>query len=107
MKGRQSEWALVKRHRSEKIFGVQICGGHADTMTKCAQLLTETTDVDFIDINMGCPIDLVCNKGAGCMLMTKTKRVEEIVNGMNSVMGDVPLTIKIRTGKGFLLRKLL
>lgn len=68
-------------------------------MTKCAQLLSETIDVDFIDINMGCPIDLVCQKGAGCMLMSRTKRLEDIVNGMNSVMDDVPLTIKIRTGE--------
>ena len=28
-------------------------------MIKCAQLLDEQTDIDFIDINMGCPIDLI------------------------------------------------
>lgn len=40
----------------------QVCGGYADSMARCAQLLEEHTSVDFIDINMGCPIDLVCGK---------------------------------------------
>ena len=31
-------------------------------MARCAQLLEEYTSVDFVDINMGCPIDMVCNK---------------------------------------------
>jgi tRNA-dihydrouridine synthase 3 len=28
-------------------------------MTRCAQMLEETTHIDFIDINLGCPIELV------------------------------------------------
>lgn len=31
-------------------------------MVRCAWLLEENVDVDFVDINMGCPIDLICNK---------------------------------------------
>jgi len=57
--GQQSEWALLKRHPSEDIFGVQICGGHPDSVARCVQLLDDNIDADFIDINMGCPIDLV------------------------------------------------
>lgn len=100
LQGRASEWALVKRHESEKIFGVQVCGNFPDVMTKCAQLLTEQIKVDFIDINMGCPIDLVCDKGAGCSLMTRQNRMEPIVRCMREVMpDDVALTVKMRTGK--------
>jgi tRNA-dihydrouridine synthase 3 len=28
-------------------------------MTRCAQLLEETTHIDFIDVNLGCPIELI------------------------------------------------
>lgn len=31
-------------------------------MTRCAELLNRTIDVDFVDINVGCPIDLVYKK---------------------------------------------
>ncbi|KAM7302512.1 tRNA-dihydrouridine(47) synthase [NAD(P)(+)]-like [Ixodes scapularis] len=97
LQGQQSEWALLKRHASEDLFGVQVCGAHADQMTRCAQLLTEKCSVDFVDINMGCPIDFVYKKGAGSGLMGRAKKLSEIVFGMSSVM-DVPLTLKMRAG---------
>ncbi|XP_075867334.1 tRNA-dihydrouridine(47) synthase [NAD(P)(+)]-like isoform X1 [Nelusetta ayraudi] len=97
LQGQQSEWALLKRHESEDIFGVQVEGCFPDTMTRCAELINNYTEVDFVDINSGCPIDLVFKKGGGCGLMTRTRKFEEIINGMNYVL-DVPLTVKIRTG---------
>lgn len=97
LQGQQSEWALLKRHESEDLFGVQICGAHADQMSRCAQLLRDVIDIDFIDINVGCPIDLVHRRGAGCGLMDRLRKFEEIVYGMRSLM-DIPLTAKIRTG---------
>ncbi|XP_030112587.4 tRNA-dihydrouridine(47) synthase [NAD(P)(+)]-like isoform X1 [Taeniopygia guttata] len=97
LQGQSSEWALLKRHHTEDIFGVQLEGAFPDTMTKCAELLNRTIDVDFVDINVGCPIDLVYKKGGGCALMTRSNKFEQIVRGMNSVL-DVPVTVKIRTG---------
>lgn len=97
LQAQQSEWALLKRHSSEDIFGVQVCGAHADQMTRCAQLLTEKCSVDFVDINMGCPIDFVYKKGAGSGLMGRSKKLSEIVWGMSSVL-EVPLTLKMRAG---------
>lgn len=97
LQGQQSEWALLKRHESEDLFGVQLCGGYPDSMTRCAQLICETMDVDFIDINCGCPIDLIFNKGEGSALMGRQAKFEQIVKGMKSVM-NVPLTVKLRTG---------
>ncbi|NXI38927.1 DUS3L synthase, partial [Galbula dea] len=97
LQGQSSEWALLKRHHTEDLFGVQLEGAFPDTMTKCAELLNQTIEVDFVDINVGCPIDLVYKKGGGCALMTRSNKLEQIVRGMNSVL-DVPLTVKIRTG---------
>ncbi|CAB3986109.1 tRNA-dihydrouridine(47) synthase [NAD(P)(+)]-like, partial [Paramuricea clavata] len=85
LQGMQSEWALMKRHPSEDIFGVQLCGSFPDTMSKCAELLQSKTEIDFIDVNVGCPIDLVFNKGAGSALMERSRRFEEIVRGMKYV----------------------
>ncbi|XP_036623859.1 tRNA-dihydrouridine(47) synthase [NAD(P)(+)]-like isoform X2 [Trichosurus vulpecula] len=97
LQGQSSEWALLKRHHTEDLFGVQLEGAFPDTMTKCAELLNRTVEVDFVDINVGCPIDLVYKKGGGCALMNRSNKFEQIVRGMNQVL-DVPLTVKIRTG---------
>ena len=43
------------------LCSLQICGGYPDTMSKCAEMLCDYTEVDFIDINCGCPIDLIYN----------------------------------------------
>ncbi len=84
LQGQASEWALLRRHPSEDIFGVQVheyflssdipsrillnnlfqqvCGGHPESMTKVAQLIDDQLTVDFVDINCGCPIDLIVNR---------------------------------------------
>lgn len=97
LQGQQSEWALLKRHHTEDIFGIQLCGAHPDIMTRCSQLLSETTSFDFIDLNLGCPLNTIYQKGAGCGLMNRLKKLEGIVYGVSSVI-STPLTIKMRTG---------
>ena len=32
-------------------------------MARCAEVLRAETKVDFIDLNLGCPIDLMNNQG--------------------------------------------
>ncbi|KAK9832704.1 hypothetical protein WJX81_002201 [Elliptochloris bilobata] len=97
LQGQGSEWALFKRDPCEDLFGVQICGGYPDALAHCAQLVEEHVSVDFVDINMGCPIDLICNKNAGSSLLTKPARVEQIVRSVSSVL-SCPLTFKVRKG---------
>lgn len=95
--GQGFEWALLRRHHTEDVFGVQLCGAFPDTMTKCAELVSTHLNVDFIDVNVGCPIDFVYHKGAGSGLMNRMSKFQQIVQGMSSVM-DIPLTVKMRMG---------
>ncbi|KAK9793735.1 hypothetical protein WJX73_005882 [Symbiochloris irregularis] len=97
LQGQSSEWALLKRDSSEDLFGVQICGGYMDTMTRCAQLLEDQIDVNFVDVNCGCPIDLVCNKGGGSALLQKPERLEGVMRGVSTRL-SCPVTLKLRTG---------
>ena len=60
--GHQPEWALVQRHPSEDLFGIQLCGSSPQQMTRVAQVIEDHVDCDFVDINLGCPIDLVTKK---------------------------------------------
>ena len=88
---------MIKRHPSEDIFGAQIAGCHVDSLTLCGELLSSKTDVDFVDINCGCPIDLICKKGSGSALLEKPNKLATICRSISQVM-DIPLTVKIRTG---------
>ena len=97
LQGLKYEWALIKRHESEDLFGIQLCGNNPFVMTKCAQLLEESTNVDYIDINLGCPIDLVYQKGGGSGLLRREKVLESVIKSMSKVM-SLPLTVKTRTG---------
>lgn len=95
IQGQPSEWALVKRHHTETVFGVQVCGSNPTVMIKCAEVVARHTDVDFVDINMGCPIDLVYQQGAGSALMRRSSALEMMVRGMSNVL-SCPLTVKMR-----------
>ena len=41
LQGNPQEWALLRRHPSEDLFGAQICGGYADSVARCAQMLDD------------------------------------------------------------------
>ncbi|KAK6916652.1 Zinc finger, CCCH-type [Dillenia turbinata] len=96
LQGQASEWALVRRHSAEDLFGVQICGSYPDTVARTVELIQQECAVDFIDINMGCPIDIVVNRGAGSFLLTKPTRMKGIIQAASGTV-DTPITVKVRT----------
>ncbi|XP_031830049.1 dihydrouridine synthase 3 [Nomia melanderi] len=97
LKGAHEEWALVKRHESEDIFGVQLCGNNPGVLTRCAQLLNKEIDIDYIDLNLGCPIDLIYRQGGGSGMLNRLNVLETVVKSVSQVL-DIPLTVKTRTG---------
>ncbi|XP_041998099.1 tRNA-dihydrouridine(47) synthase [NAD(P)(+)]-like isoform X2 [Salvia splendens] len=97
LQGQASEWALLRRHSSEDFFGVQICGAFPDTVARTVELIDDNCTLDFIDINMGCPIDIVVNKGAGSALLTKPMRMKSVVEASSKAVSTA-LTLKVRTG---------
>uniref|UniRef100_A0A915DAX7 tRNA-dihydrouridine(47) synthase [NAD(P)(+)] n=1 Tax=Ditylenchus dipsaci TaxID=166011 RepID=A0A915DAX7_9BILA len=98
LQGNLQEWSLVKRHPCEKIFGVQLAGGYPDTMTRATQMVVDECEVDFVDVNLGCPLDLINDKGAGCVLANRSNRLLDVLKCMNAVAKDVPISIKMRYG---------
>ena len=94
------EWALLKRHPSEDLFGIQLCGAKASDFPTAAELISQmNVQYDFLDLNLGCPIDLVFKRGMGSALMEKRNRLRDIAFGLNHVLDDsVALTLKVRMG---------
>ncbi|VBB31481.1 unnamed protein product [Acanthocheilonema viteae] len=98
LNGASLEWSLLKRHPSEKYFGIQLAGGYPDSMSRAAQIIAENEQIDFIDINCGCPIDLINEKGGGCALASRSNKLVEVMRTVSRVIGNIPLTLKLRTG---------
>ena len=97
LKAQSSEWTLLRRHKCEDVFGVQIAGCNSTLLDRLAQILEREVRCDFVDLNMGCPIDFVCNKGMGSKLMCRLPRVKQICRTMTRRL-SCPMTLKIRTG---------
>jgi tRNA-dihydrouridine synthase 3 len=80
---------------------VQICGAFPDTVARTVELVDNECSFDFIDINMGCPIDVVVNKGSGSALLNKPMRIKSIVQASSAVTKR-PLTVKVIPRHNFL-----
>ncbi|KAF8888787.1 zinc finger dihydrouridine synthase [Infundibulicybe gibba] len=98
--GSKEEWSLVRRHPSEKIFGVQLAGNKPLSLVSTAEILAKECagNIDFVDINCGCPIDLVFKTGSGSALLDAPGKLGKIIVGMTKALDGIPVTVKLRTG---------
>ncbi|KAI9730758.1 MAG: tRNA-dihydrouridine synthase 3 [Cirrosporium novae-zelandiae] len=118
--GQKSEWALVRAHECEISppkykpqgivntaydnsrdlkFGAQIAAAKPWQALKATEILTELCPkLRVIDMNCGCPIDMIFRQGAGSALLDREAKLEKMLRGMNAVSKEVPITVKIRMG---------
>lgn len=80
----------------EHPIGAQLFGSSPEILREMAKVVEES-DVDFIDINMGCPAPKITKNGEGSALMKMPELIGEIVYETARVLKK-PLTIKIRKG---------
>ncbi|MGB4593007.1 MAG: tRNA dihydrouridine synthase DusB [Coriobacteriia bacterium] len=91
--------ALLTFHPEETPCGVQLFGAEPELMATQAARIVERhgENVALIDINMGCPVTKVVNKGEGSALMRTPELAAEIVRAVTGASG-VPVTAKFRKG---------
>jgi nifR3 family TIM-barrel protein len=88
----------VKFKKENVLTGLQLFGSNPDNLAKACTLALEINpDIDFIDVNMGCPVPKVTKTGAGSHLMLNPKLCGDIIRALKSVT-DKPITAKIRLG---------
>lgn len=80
----------------EHPIGAQLFGCDPSILSEMAKQVAES-DVDFIDINMGCPAPKITKNGEGSALMKNPERIGEIVYEVAKGLAK-PLTVKIRKG---------
>lgn len=94
--GSQKTLDLMKFDPIQRPFGVQIFGDEQEILAKGAQI-AEKGGADFIDINLGCPVNKVTKKGGGAAMLRDPKALGKVLAFVKSQI-EIPLTIKIRTG---------
>jgi tRNA-dihydrouridine synthase 3 len=93
---RRGEFALIRRAPGEPCFGVQLAGNRPDEVAWAAALV-EARGADFVDLNLGCPIDHFTRMGLGAALGRQPNRARKIVEAMRAAV-KVPVTVKFRLG---------
>jgi len=78
-------------------ISVQIAGADPLLMADAARYNVDH-GAQIIDINMGCPAKKVCNVMAGSALLRDEPLVARILDAVVAAAGNVPVTLKIRTG---------
>jgi nifR3 family TIM-barrel protein len=87
---------MLSFHNDERPVGIQIFGGDEDVLAEAA-VRVEQLGVDFVDINLGCPVPKVVRKKGGSAWLCYPNDLAEMLHKVKNRL-SVPLTIKIRTG---------
>ncbi len=96
---RDSDIALHKMSfkEAERPLGIQIFGGREEAMYGAAKV-AEASNPDVVDINFGCPVYKVVNKGAGAACLKDIDMMERMAGTVVDAVDNRPVTVKTRLG---------
>jgi len=87
---------LMEFDSTQHPVGIQLFGENFEHLAYAAQQV-EQMGADFVDLNFGCPVPKVVNKGAGSACLKDLTKLRDTVRAAKSGI-KIPLTIKVRTG---------
>lgn len=87
---------LMEFDSTQHPVGIQLFGENLEHLTDAAQAV-EQMGADFVDLNFGCPVPKVVNKGAGSACLKDLVRMRDVIRAAKKNI-SIPLTIKVRTG---------
>ncbi len=96
VKGSRRELPLLRRHKTEMPYGIQIAGSKPELMAKAARLVEEA-GADYIDLNFGCPIDVMVRRGIGAAALKRPRRLAAMVAAVRETT-ELPMLVKLRIG---------
>jgi len=80
----------------ERPVAIQIYGKDVDAMVEAARLC-EAAKPDLLDLNFGCPVKKVANKGAGAGMLRNIPQMLAITREVVKAV-QIPVTVKTRLG---------
>ncbi len=83
-------------NEAERPLGIQLFGSTLDSMLNAAYI-AEEANPDFIDLNFGCPVRKIVNKGGGAALLHDIPLLLDITRAIVKSVKK-PVTVKTRLG---------
>ena len=80
----------------ERPIGIQLYGHLTDAMVESARIVEEAQP-DLIDINFGCPVKKIANRGAGSGMMREPDKMVDMTRQIVQAV-KLPVTVKTRLG---------
>ena len=77
-------------------IGIQIFGNNIESMMEATKIC-ESANPEIIDINYGCPVKKVANKGAGAGILRDIPKMVEMTKKIVEST-NIPVTVKTRLG---------
>lgn len=96
-KGSEKVKESLRFDSHEKPIIAQLWGLNLLSFTKSAKMCREM-GFSGIDINMGCPVRVVTNKGSCSALIKNPELVEKIIDSVRLGAGELPISVKTRLG---------
>jgi nifR3 family TIM-barrel protein len=81
----------------EQPIGAHIYGDEIDVLVRAARVIESLGRFALIDINCGCPVPKVVNRGGGAALMRDPQKIHDIVQAVSQAV-SLPVTVKTRLG---------
>jgi tRNA-dihydrouridine synthase B len=81
----------------EHPIGAHIYGDDIDVLVRAARVIESLGRFALIDINCGCPMPKVVNRGGGAALMRDPQKIHDIVQAVSQAV-SLPVTVKTRLG---------
>ncbi len=88
---------MIEIDQDEHPIAMQVFGNSYETITPSVGKILERSNVDIIDVNMGCPVNKVVKGGSGSALLKTPDKIYDIVKSLKDNY-DIPITVKIRAG---------
>jgi tRNA-dihydrouridine synthase B len=89
-------YGMLRTDPAERPVVFQIFGSKPASMAEAAHIVSQG-EVDFIDINMGCPVPKILKSGAGAALLRDLGLAKEIMAAVVRA-SKVPVLVKMRLG---------
>jgi len=93
---------LCSSFNSAELFGIplaaQIMGSETTLLREAARVLARDLNAPRVDLNCGCPANIVTGKGAGSSLLKDPELVYACLKAVVEGAAGTPVTMKLRSG---------